>query len=425
MNLQEAITQVNSLIKDNPLMTAGSGTAIIFGALAYFRAIPGRVFDFIWDRVTLTFDINTRHAMYGDILVILNKNKINFLSRAFSIRYGYDDEKKYEIVLGYGTAWCWYKGSLLRVSKSRADGTTAEIEDQIHITLFTRNHDKIARLISDAQTLDAGETIKVYFVDSGYWNACIHARRRDLDTVFVNGNTKDKLVKRIQDFIDNEKWYVERGIPYKLCIMLHGIAGTGKTSLIRGIASKFDRDLRFISSLVKIGYLCRDLGKKDLIVIEDIDVMEKLEERTQKDVVSEPTEDPDIVKLTPIPAGKDPVSSLVKLQEVLNTLDGFNTPHGAIFIITTNRPEALDAALTRKGRVDEMIEIGPLDFETMDDMFRKFYGEGIQYTVETLGQGVMHLEWVSKEAYKPKTGAELQEIFLTCTAEEAIERLKK
>jgi chaperone BCS1 len=55
----------------------------------------------------------------------------------------------------------------------------------------------------------------------------------------------------------------------------------------------------------------------------------------------------------------------------------------------------------RPGRIDEVIEIGPLPLDCARKMFRAFYGrEGVQN-------------------YFPRPGAELQRIFSTLTAEEA------
>lgn len=45
-------------------------------------------------------------------------------------------------------------------------------------------------------------------------------------------------------------------------------------------------------------------------------------------------------------------------QGLLNVLDGVVDSPGRIVIMTTNFPDALDAALIRPGRVDKMIHLG-------------------------------------------------------------------
>lgn len=45
------------------------------------------------------------------------------------------------------------------------------------------------------------------------------------------------------------------------------------------------------------------------------------------------------------------------LQGVLNVLDGVVDSPGRIVIMTTNFPEALDAALIRPGRIDKKLHL--------------------------------------------------------------------
>ncbi len=82
-------------------------------------------------------------------------------------------------------------------------------------------------------------------------------------------------------------------------------------------------------------------------------------------------------------------------------MDGIQTPDGLKFIVTTNHPGRLDPAIVRPGRIDDVIEVGPLSLASARHMFAAFYGrDGI-------------------DSYTPRTGAELQQMFSTLSPEAA------
>jgi 26S proteasome regulatory subunit T1 len=51
------------------------------------------------------------------------------------------------------------------------------------------------------------------------------------------------------------------------------------------------------------------------------------------------------------------------MLEIVNQLDGFDNRGNIKVLMATNRPDTLDAALTRPGRLDRKIEFGLPDLE--------------------------------------------------------------
>ncbi|KAK4231347.1 P-loop containing nucleoside triphosphate hydrolase protein [Podospora fimiseda] len=59
------------------------------------------------------------------------------------------------------------------------------------------------------------------------------------------------------------------------------------------------------------------------------------------------------------------------LTTLLNEMDGFEALHGVVVLAATNRPQALDPALLRPGRFDELIYVSPPDDNARKAIFEK------------------------------------------------------
>ena len=62
----------------------------------------------------------------------------------------------------------------------------------------------------------------------------------------------EKIIKRIDFFINNKSWYESRGIPYQLGFLFYGPPGCGKTSTIKAIARMLDRHIVNVNDIDKI-----------------------------------------------------------------------------------------------------------------------------------------------------------------------------
>ncbi|KAL1412518.1 AAA+-type ATPase [Vanrija albida] len=58
------------------------------------------------------------------------------------------------------------------------------------------------------------------------------------------------------------------------------------------------------------------------------------------------------------------------LTSLLNEMDGIEQLSGVTVVAATNRPDVLDAALTRPGRLDRILYVGAPDLETRKEIFR-------------------------------------------------------
>jgi DNA replication protein DnaC len=217
---------------------------------------------------------------------------------------------------------------------------------------------------------------------------------------------KDKLIKKIDFFMNNKEWYETEGHPYTLGIGLSGPPGTGKTSIIKCIANKLNRHLIQIP-LNKIqneedfykAYFESTYSKKNcdntidfnnkIIVFEDVDCMTDLVlDRENKKENTNDTSDNMVVleSIVDIVSAKDANTKgsfkkdntcKLTLSFILNLLDGLDENHGRILIITSNYYDKIDKALIRPGRIDLQVEMKNASLNTIKEMYTHYYNSKI------------------------------------------------
>jgi len=149
--------------------------------------------------------------------------------------------------------------------------------------------------------------------------------------------------------LNNPELFQRVGIsPPKGCL-LYGAPGTGKTLLARAVASQLDANfLKVVSSAIVDKYigesarLIREMfnyardHQPCIIFMDEIDAIggRRFSEGTSADREIQRT-----------------------LMELLNQMDGFDALGQVKMIMATNRPDTLDPALLRPGRLDRKIEI--------------------------------------------------------------------
>jgi 26S proteasome regulatory subunit T4 len=149
--------------------------------------------------------------------------------------------------------------------------------------------------------------------------------------------------------LNNPELFQRVGIsPPKGCL-LYGPPGTGKTLLARAVASQLDANfLKVVSSAIVDKYigesarLIREMfnyardHQPCIIFMDEIDAIggRRFSEGTSADREIQRT-----------------------LMELLNQMDGFDALGQVKMIMATNRPDCLDPALLRPGRLDRKIEI--------------------------------------------------------------------
>lgn len=190
-----------------------------------------------------------------------------------------------------------------------------------------------------------------------------HSNKR-FNNIF--GSEVRTIQKRVEFFVHNREWYDEKGIPYQLGLMLSGLPGTGKTSIIRAIANMTKRHIINVNfSNITTATQLKNLFYNDKIVVYTdttmsetksyfIPIDQRLYVFEEVDAIGNILKQRDNEQQCSNPIVQDELT----LGDILTILDGTMEIPGRMFIMTSNHPEVLDRALLRPGRIDLNVKFG-------------------------------------------------------------------
>lgn len=240
---------------------------------------------------------------------------------------------------------------------------------------------------------------------NGGWKCVARRNRRSLDTIVLDPVEKEKLLDDVKFYLDGaaKEWYAARGIPYRRGYLFYGLPGTGKTSTSLAIAGQFGLQLYVISLLdphindTFLHTFFTNLPKGALILLEDIDSAGLARETFDKSLES--------YNRTRYRSHRQQPTTRVTLSGLLNAIDGADSPEGHLLIMTTNKPEALDEALIRPGRIDYKIGFKAVSPVQARAIFMRMYKGDVDEKVDLDALADSFSEKVPDDVFTP---AELQ-----------------
>lgn len=187
-----------------------------------------------------------------------------------------------------------------------------------------------------------------------------------MESIVLDQGLKEMIIQDAQEFMHSEKWYSERGLPYRRGYLFHGCPGSGKTSLVHAIAGELNLDI-YVINLSKRGLddsglteLISDLPARSVALIEEIDAA--FLRGVSRDA-PKPKSGGDSADNSPG----------VTLSGLLASIDGIQASEGRLLFATTNNYHALDAALIRAGRLDVHVEFTHASQAQAEELFKRFF----------------------------------------------------
>jgi len=231
----------------------------------------------------------------------------------------------------------------------------------------------MSALLSEANKDNVYRGRAITLESSGSWREEYFIRFRPLrptnrDEIVLPDRLVEAVERNVLGLLKHGDALRRAGRSTRHGMLFHGPPGTGKTMMIRYLAHAC-RDHTIIQlsgrqlGLIRESCAMAKLLAPSLVVLEDVDLIAK--ERSDN-------------------------ACPTVLHELLDEMDGLGTKAECVFLLTTNRPEVLEPALSaRPGRIDQAIEF-PLPDASARRRLLQVYGRGLDLS------GVQLEEWVRR-----------------------------
>ena len=398
--LTQAFATYTQLIHASPVI-AGALSLYGLGVVTFLlRHVPAKLGELASTQLTTRLQLTNDDSSYSNAKTYMNlvewygKQPWAKYSRSFALNSVSGEQAT--LGLGNGTHVFWYKRHLFWLKRQPMEKNSKmyQINYSVDLTILGRNRALLHALMEEILHKPVVGSVGYYEYRHGSWDRVTELKPRALATVIVDASIKATLTMRIERFRVSRQWYEVRGIPYQLTFLLHGVPGTGKTSLVKAVASQYLWPVYRINLSSFTDDTLTDalsvVPEPAVILLEDVDVAcnlgvrHELQAKPHSGAHSDEDEGlPGRGKLT--------------LSGLLNALGGIVPLDGKVVFLTTNSPGRLDPALIRKGRVDVTLELPLLRQAEIEAYLHLMYPERTVWELPS---------------FNPISGADLQDLYI-------------
>jgi hypothetical protein len=252
----------------------------------------------------------------------------------------------------------------------------------INIEVMCANPDIASRVLAEIQSRSIKNSVyrgKILSLQCGESGCSVHFHQfppLSREQIVLPEATMRLLERNTVGFFQNAEALRKSGRSVRRGLLLHGKPGTGKTHVAKWLGQSLPNVTVIVMSGEELGLLKQgcQMGRMlapALIVLEDVDLI-----ASQRDESRHP-----MYQIT--------------LHQLLNEMDGVDSGAEIIFLLTTNRPEAIEEAIImRPGRIDQAIEFALPDAECRERLL-KLYCHGLILRLEEKEKVVQRTEGAS------------------------------
>ncbi len=345
----------------NQFASGGLFLMLLGSAGVFLRAVPGYLWAWLVEQTTMAVTVKDEDAAFTWVKEWLLEQSFVRQVRRVDLDTTLRGEEM-ALIPAPGLHWFLHARRPFAVEFFRSDDTKGHRQRRVESMRFRtpgRNPALLRRFVAEivsAHHKRARFESSLYQYND-YWESVEAYAPRLLQSVILRPGEKEHLLEDVTCWRASRERYRRLGVPYHRGYLLHGPPGTGKTSLVSGLAAEFGMSI-YAVNLTEFNdrglkAAINQVAENSVILFEDIDCMRTGEKRGKE--------------------GK--MEQGVTLSGLLNVLDGFHAPENVLFVMTTNHAEALDRALLRPGRIDYRLLLGPAVTSQKVELYRRFFPE--------------------------------------------------
>jgi mitochondrial chaperone BCS1 len=369
---------------------SGGVLLMLLGSIGVFlRRLPEELWSWLVEQITMTITVKDEDESFVWV-------KEWFLDQKFLARIRRVDldttlrGAEMALIPAPGRHFFWHDGIPFWVWFYRSDETKGRGQRRIESLRFRtigRNQTVLRSFVDQivaSHRRKSGSASYLYVYDE-FWD-CVQAYSpRLIDSVILKPGEKEHLMQDLEKFRASRARYRQLGVPYHRGYLLYGPPGTGKTSLVSALGATFGMSIYAINLTElndrSLKAAMNGVPENSIILFEDIDCMGAGNRRPEfgdgqkKQLAVSETE-----------KTNSTTGFAVTLSGLLNVLDGFHAPENLVYVMTTNKVEALDPALLRPGRIDYRLFMGEASESQRVELYGRFFPNATEAEAKQFAQ---------------------------------------
>lgn len=266
--------------------------------------------------------------------------------------------------------------SFTNASRLQVSVAVARDEDKVHFSdcLFNHLEATVKRSPSYRGKVLTFEKIPAYTGEVAHITVQ-RLRKVRREDVILPPKTLDLLDRNVLGFIKHRAEMVRLGQPARKGLLFYGPPGNGKTHTLHYLFGALPDHTTLVIPGEQVEHLTDYMAlarllQPSIVVLEDADLIGRNR-------------------------GEQNTCENMMLNRLLNEMDGLREDAQVLFILTTNRPQALEPALAaRPGRIDQAIEFPRPDSRGREQLIRLYSG-GVNLSSEVIASVVARTESTS------------------------------